>query len=153
MGENHIISSVSGTHVAYFVEICGVLDQPFQHPSGFVVTKDWQRFPARVVPVDRETNHGTTGRIGDVPVRNLCHESDHLDLMNFEAAYTLACLLQAQSSLLQGVCCRIVEVKVEYSWNATEVRASPEISLSEVRREVKFKPFDSTLGMKEKDKK
>jgi hypothetical protein len=73
--------------------------------------------------------------------------------MNFEAAYTLACLLQAQSSLLQGVCCRIVEVKVEYSWNATEVRASPEISLSEVRREVKFKPFDSTLGMKEKDKK
>jgi len=143
MSEQLSIGSASGTHEAYFVEVRGVLPQPFQHPSGFVVTKDWQRFPARVIPVDPETNHATTGRIGDIPVWNLCcREADHLNLMNFEAAYTLACLLQAQTTLGCGVRCRIVETRVEYSWSAKMVGASPEISLFDLRREIKCQPFD-----------
>ena len=139
----HSIGSASGTHEAYFVEVCGVLPQPFQHPSGFVVTKDWQRFPARVVPIDHETNPIGTGRIGDIPVWNLCcHEADHLNLMNFEAAYTLACLLQSQAGIGHGVRCRLVETEVKYSWSARAVGASPEVSLFDLRREIKCQPFN-----------
>lgn len=134
--------SASGTHSAYVVEVRGVLSEPFQHSSGFTITGEWRKFPAHVARCDIHPKSWHTGLIGDIPVYNLCcRQADELNLMDFNAAYTLACLLQTQAAMGQGIRCRLVEVEVIFSWSAKGVGVSPEISLFDLRREVKCVPL------------
>jgi hypothetical protein len=140
--ENRSIGAGSGKNRAYFVEVRGVLPQAFQHPNGFLVTKDWTRVPIEVKHCDIHNKNYHSGIVGDIPVRNLSALSggveDHLNLLDFDAAYTLACLVQTQADSWKGrsLICRLVEVEVEYSWSTKIIGASKEISLFELRRDV-----------------
>jgi len=135
--------SGSGTTSAYAVEVRGILPDPFEHPNGFMVTKDWRRYPVRVMHCDIHQKGFHSGIVGDIPVRNFTGLSggveDHLNLMDFDAAYTLACLIQTQADTWSGksVVCRLVEIEVKYSWSAKAVKVTDEISIFDLRRSLK----------------
>lgn len=138
-----MFGSGSGTHLAYCVEVRSVLSSPFTFPeTDFIVTSEWRRFPARIVHCDIHPKHFHGAEVYGIPVQNyLCRQADELNLMDFDAAYTFACVLQTKaSSGLNGnsLYARLVEVEVKYSWSAQATKETQTISLHELRRSVNF---------------
>jgi hypothetical protein len=146
--------SGSGTSFAYAIEIRGILPDPFEHPNGFLVTKDWRRIPIKINHCDLHSGDYHSGVVGNIPVRNFSSLSggveDHLNLLDFDAAYTLACMLQVQANVLRGqsVVCRLVEVEIKYSFSAKASKVTDEICLFEQRRSLKHTAIESLEGEK-----
>lgn len=136
----------SGSLIGYTVEIRTTASQPEIHANGTVIDREWRRVPYRLTKCDREDHsHFQSGRIGDIPVWNYNHELDNLSLMNFEAAYAIATQTLAQQ--WNGVCleCRIVGVKVEYSFHAEAESVSNTISLLALKRDTKFTKIEDMV--------
>jgi hypothetical protein len=131
--------SGSASTTGYTVEVRSTFPTPEIHPLGFIIDGEWRRAPYRLSKCDRtDHNHYQSGKIGDIPVWNYDHMVDHLELLNFNAAYALACQIQAQ--LWNGGCveCRLVTVRVKYSYEAAEESTGEPISLVDLMRSMKF---------------
>lgn len=125
-----------GSARGYAVEIRTTYTEAQLHQSGFLVEREWKRFPVQIVRCDRnDHNNFQSGKIGEIPVYNYCHELDNLNLMNFEAAYALA--VQLQTGGLHSICLetRLVEVEVKYSYGATAVAIGQPLSLNKLHGE------------------